>query len=176
MLMQKNQNMQADARMDHHYSLSASSSNPALSSLNNTLNNYQMLNYSQQSQKTILNQGYLFASHHQQPSIPQKKRLIPARDANSQSALSLTQHPDQEQTHTQSTNQKEATQDEFNKVAAEKDRYQLANSSSKFKHPAAKNAHQGSARIRNSSYNSRQGKNSTSSGPRIYSANNFLKN
>ena len=83
-----------------------------------------MLNYNQQSQPTILNPGYLFTSHHQQPSIPQKKRLIQARDDNSQSALSLTQHYDQAQTHTQSTNQKEAAQDEFNKAAAaEKDRY-----------------------------------------------------
>jgi len=86
--------------VEQQKTLSASSSKDALSSLNNTLNNYQMLNYNQQSQKTILNPSYLFASHQQQPSIPQKKRIIPARDDNSQSALSLTQHPDQAQTHT----------------------------------------------------------------------------
>ena len=92
-LKAKNQNMQGDARVEQQKTLSASSSNRALSSLNNTLNNYQMINYNQQSQKAIMNPGYLFATQ-QNASIPQKRRVIPARDGNSQSALSLTQQPD----------------------------------------------------------------------------------
>ena len=103
--------------------------------------------------------------------------MIPAREDNSQSALSVTQHHEQALTHTQSINNRDAAQEEFYTAAtAEKDRYKQGNSSSKFKNPPAKNTNQGSARLRNSSYNSRQGKNSTSSGTRIYSANNFMKN